>query len=373
MELKGQIEEIIYQNEVNGYTICNIESDGELITAVGYLPFIVAGDTVKLNGRFVTHQEYGEQFKIDTFEKIMPETLAGLEKYLSSGIIKGIGPSTASKIIEKFGEDTISVFKFSPEKLSEVKGISKSKAIEMAEEFNEKWELWQIVGFLERFGISANNAKKIYDALGKNAIEEIEKNPYVLVDITYGVDFKKIDKIAMEIGIESNSEKRIESAIKYGIILSTYNGHTCVIKQNLIGFLEQLLNIPVEDIETGFINLKVREEIVIENRDQNEWVYLYPFYKAEKNIADIIHIFKKSQNSKKINNIKKELKKQEKLFGIELSEKQIEAIEAVNDNNICVITGGPGTRKDYNYKKHYRTIQNAKEKSGVMCAYRTSG
>lgn len=356
MEIKGQIQEIIYQNETNGYTVCELEAEGELITAVGYLPFIVVGDTVKLNGKYVTHQEYGEQFKIDTFEKTMPETLAGLEKYLASGIIKGIGPNTAKKIIEKFGENTVSIFKLNPERLAEVKRISKSKALGMAEEFNEKWELWQIVGFLERFGIGSNNAKKIYDALGKNAIEEIEKNPYVLVDITYGVDFKKIDKIAMEIGINANDEKRIESAIKYGIILSTYNGHTCVIKENLMIFLEQLLNVPISNIENGFINLKVREEIVIEEREDNNWVYLYPFYKAEKNIADIIQILNKSKNSKKINNIRKELKKQEKSLGIELSDKQIEAIEAVNENNICVITGGPGTRENNNNKEYNRII-----------------
>ena len=356
MEIKGQIEEIIYQNETNGYTVCELQVEGELVTAVGYLPFIVAGDTVKLNGKYVTHQEYGEQFKIDTFEKIMPETLAGLEKYLASGIIKGIGPNIAQKIIEKFGEDTISIFKLYPERLAEVKGISSTKALEMAGEFNEKWELWQIVGFLERFGISSNNAKKIYDALGKNAIEEIKRNPYVLVDLTYGVDFKKIDKIAMEMGVSSYDEKRIESAIKYGIILSTYNGHTCVIKENLIFFLEQLINVPVQNIENGFINLKVKEDIVIEERDNGTWVYLYPFYKAEKNIADIVHIFNKSKNSKKISKIRHELKKQEKSLGMELSDKQIEAIEAVNENNICVITGGPGTRKNNNNKKHYRII-----------------
>ncbi len=367
MELKGQIEEIIYQNELNSYTICNIKVDGELITAVGYLPFIVIGDTVKLNGKYVMHQEYGEQFKIDTFEKIMPETLEGLEKYLGSGIIKGIGPNTAQKIIEKFGEETINIFKCSPEKLSLVKGISKIRALEMAEEFNEKWELWQIVAFLEKFGVNANNAKKIYDALSKNAVEEIEKNPYILVDISYGVDFKKIDKIAMEIGIATNNEKRIESAIKYGIIISAYNGHTCVVKDNLIIFMEQLLNVPIQDIENGIINLKVKEEIIVEKREEEEWIYLYPFYKAEKNIAEIIQVFKKSKNVKKIERIQEELKKQEKQFGIELSEKQKEAIEAVNENNICVITGGPGTGKTTIIKNIIELYKKHKKKV-VLCA-----
>ena len=152
MEIKGQILEFIYKNDSNSYTIAEFEKDdGDFLTIVGYLPFIEEGDTLKLIGKMVTHQEYGEQFKVDTFEKLMPENSKALEKYLSSGTIKGIGPATAKKIIEKFGEESIHVFKFEPLRLAEIKGISKSKAYEIGEEFNEKWELWQIVGFLEKF------------------------------------------------------------------------------------------------------------------------------------------------------------------------------------------------------------------------------
>ena len=152
MEVKGQIVEVIYKNDSNSYMVAELEQDNsELLTIVGYLPFIDEGDTLKLFGKMVVHQEYGEQFKIDTFEKMMPENSKALEKYLSSGTIRGIGPATAKKIITKFGEDTINIFKFEPLRLSEIKGISKSKAYEIGEEFNEKWELWQIVGFLEKF------------------------------------------------------------------------------------------------------------------------------------------------------------------------------------------------------------------------------
>ena len=166
MELKGQIEDFIYQNEINSYTIAVLQTqDLDEITVVGYLPFIAVGDTLKLTGKMVVHQEYGEQFKIDTFEKLMPESAEALEKYLASGTIKGIGPATARKIIDKFGDDTINVFKFEPMRLAEIKGISKDKAYDISEEFNEKWEVWQIVSFLEQFGIGANNSKKVYDAL----------------------------------------------------------------------------------------------------------------------------------------------------------------------------------------------------------------
>ena len=166
MELKGQIEDFIYQNESNSYTIAVLQTqDLDEITVVGYLPFIAVGDTLKLTGKMVVHQEYGEQFKIDTFEKLMPESAEALEKYLASGTIKGIGPATARKIIDKFGDDTINIFKFEPMRLAEIKGISKDKAYDISEEFNEKCEVWQIVSFLEQFGIGANNSKKVYDAL----------------------------------------------------------------------------------------------------------------------------------------------------------------------------------------------------------------
>lgn len=218
MEIQGRLNDIIYQNEVNSYTIGTFETNEEEITIVGYLPFIHSGDCLKLFGKFVTHQEYGEQFKIDSFQKMMPQTLDALEQYLSNGIIKGIGPATAKKIVNTFGEDTIHVFKYEPEKLANIKGITKEKAVDMAHEFNENWELWQIVGYLEQFGIGPQNAKKVYELLGVDAIKKIEENPYILIDIARGVDFKQIDKMAIDIGIDYNNEKRIESGIKYSLI-----------------------------------------------------------------------------------------------------------------------------------------------------------
>lgn len=357
LELKGQIEEIIYRNDANSYSIAVLNTGDIEITIVGYLPFVEEGDTVKVVGKMVVHQDYGEQFKVETFEKLMPETSVALEKYLASGAIKGIGPATARKIIEKFGEESVSIFKFEPMRLAEIKGISKDKAYEIGEEFNEKWELWQIVGFLERFGISANNSKKVYDALGKEAVQKIEDNPYVLVDIVYGVDFYKIDKIALEIGIPKDNDFRIKSGIKYALLTSSYNGHLCVQKDNLISFVKQILDVDLEEIENNLVNLRVLEEIVIEERnDDTIWVYLYPLYVVEKNISDRLIALKNSKNVKYIKDFKNELKIQEDKQDITLSEKQFEALEQINDNNVCIITGGPGTRKNNNYKMYVRNL-----------------
>ena len=345
MEIKGEVTDIIYQNEVNSYTIAVFETDEEETTIVGYLPFVKSGDTLKVEGKFVEHKDYGRQFKVETFEKLMPETLGALEKYLANGSIKGIGEATAKKIIKTFGEDTINVFKFEPEKLAQIKVISKSKAIEMSESFIENWEVWQIVGFLERFGIGAENAKKIYDLLGIDAIEQIESNPYILIDMARGVDFKQIDQMALKLGISYDNQKRVESGIKYGLIKATYNGHSCVIKQNLIDYVISLLDVTTEAIEDNIINLKAKGEIIVETRDEAEWIYLENFYNVEKEIATRIIRLDKSKNLKKIEHIENALKGVEKKSNIELSEKQREAVLSINDSNVTIITGGPGTGK----------------------------
>lgn len=366
-EIEGILTEIIYQNEVNSYVVGIFETEEEQITVVGYLPFIKKGDTLKIIGKFVEHKDYGEQFKIETFEKLMPQTLGALETYLANGNIKGVGPATASKIVNKFGEDTIHVLKFEPQKLAQIRGITKDKAIEISESFIENWEVWQIVGFLERFGIGAESAKKVYDLLGINAIAEIEADPYMLIDISRGVDFKQIDQMAIELGIEKENQKRVKSGIKYALIKITYNGHCCTLKENLIEYVKTLLNVNEATIENGIINLKVNDEIVVENRNGEEWIYLYSFYNAENQIARNILELDKYRNVKKVSNIEKELNLVEKRTDIILSEKQKEAIRAINDNNVTIITGGPGTGKTTIIKSIIEIYKQKKYKI-VLCA-----
>ena len=345
MEITGEIRDIIYKNEINSYTIAEFETEEEATTVVGYLPFVNSGDTLKLTGKFVEHKDYGRQFKIDTFEKMMPQTLDALERYLANGNIKGIGETIAKRIIRKFGEETIHVFKYEPLRLAEVRGISEAKAKEMSESFIENWEVWQIVGFLDRFGIGAEYAKKVFDLFGTRAIEEIEANPYILIDLSKGVDFRQIDKMALDLGISYDNEKRVTSGIKYGLIRATNNGHTCVLKSNLIEFVINLLDVMAENVEDGLINLKVKNEIVVENRENEEYVYLYSFYQTEEEIAFRIKRLQKAKNVKRISNLESELKKVEKQSSIELSEKQKESLKLVNENNVTIITGGPGTGK----------------------------
>ena len=379
MELQGEVIEIIYKNELNSYCIAVINPDKDLIeeenipdlndelTIVGYLPFVNIGDTLKVVGKFVEHQEYGKQFKVDTFEKMMPQTTKSLERYLANCGIKGIGPATAKSIVTTFGEDTINVFKFEPEKLSQIKGITKEKAIEIATTFIENWEMWQLVGFLDKFGIGPQSAEKVYKELGANAVEEIESNPYVLVDLVNKVNFEQIDKIALSLGIEYNNNKRIRSGIKHALNLMTYNGHCCTRYENLVEFVKKLLNVDENSIEDSIINMKAREDIVIEDRENEEWVYLYQYYKAEQTVADTLISLNSYKNIKEIDRFESELKLFEKKSNIELSEKQIEAIRAINNNNVCIITGGPGTGKTTIIKTIIDIFKH-NEMKPVLCA-----
>ena len=345
MEIKGEIVDIIYQNEINSYTIAVFDTDEEETTVVGYLPFVKRGETLTLEGDFVEHKDYGRQFKIKTFERIMPETLGAIEKYLAGGNIKGIGEVTAKRIVDKFGENTVNILRNDYEKLAEVKGITLLKAREISESFVENQEVWQIVSFLEKFGIGIENAKKIYDKLGINSIEQIEKDPYILIDLTKGVDFKKIDNMALELGVYYENERRVQSGIRYALMRVTVNGHSCTLKENLIEFVISLLDVSSDCVEDNLINLKAKDEIVIERRENQEWVYLKDLYIVELEIAERILRLENSKNVKKILNFEKVLKNIEKKSDIDLSEKQREAIFSINEHNVNIITGGPGTGK----------------------------
>ncbi len=367
MEIKGKIRDIIYRNEINSYTIATFETDEEETTVVGYLPFIEKGDNLKITGNFVEHPEYGRQLKIETFEKLMPEDLDSIENYLANGKFKGIGPATAKRMVNTFGKDVINIIKFEPEKLSCIKGITEEKAIEISQSFNENWEVWQIVSYLEKFGIGPQSAEGIYKKLGPNTITTIEENPYILIDLTVRVNFAQIDQIAIKMGMDLENDKRIRSGIKYALKLSTNNGHCAVLYENLIQFVKDLLNVSEVMIENNIIFLKTKNEIVLEDRENQEWVYLYNYYMAEKNVAESLVDLDNYLNVKEISNFEKKLKKIEKHSDLKLSEKQREAVISVQEHNVCVITGGPGTGKTTIIKTIIEMYKQ-EEKKVVLCA-----
>ena len=340
MKIKGQIDNIIYSNEANGYTVCEVVSEMQIITVVGYLPFINTGDVIIADGEMIKHNIYGEQFKINTFEKVMPSGIYEIEKYLGSGVIKGIGPVTAKKIVSRFGDESIYVLKCEPYKLTEIKGINNEKAEFISDEFNKLWELWQIVTFLQKYDIGTANATRVYKELGVNALNIIKDNPYILLDILYGVGFEKVDKIAYELGIEYNSPYRISSAIKHGLKLALRNGHTSTSKLSLIDFVSNILNVNSELVDNEMVALTYSKQIYIEN----DYVFLKEYYEAEDTIARKL-VSMSLDKVKKCINLDKKIKEQEEKIGIKLSEEQKNAIKNVFESKVSIITGGPGTGK----------------------------
>ena len=363
--LTGEVKEIIYVNDANGYTIADFETDtGNETTIVGYLPFITLGSSLKVVGNFVMHKDYGRQFKVETFEVIVPQNLTQLEKYIGNGLISGIGPATAKRIIKTFGEDTLAVLKFEPEKLAEVKGITLEKAEKISVEFNESLGLWEIVSYLGKLGIEPKNAQSIYKKLGQETIEKVQENPYILVDLGIRVDFHQIDRMAMQIGFEKTNLKRIDCGILHALNLSAGNGHSCVLEENLIRYVSSLLGISEEDVADGINDLIAKEKIVIETREKINWVYQKEYYDAESNIVRNIVSLEEADNIKAFKNLNKRIKD---TCTIDLSKEQLDAIKLVNDNNVTIITGGPGTGKTTIIKVIIELYDSLKKKV-VLCA-----
>lgn len=341
MEIKGQIEEILYANEENGYTVCSVSlEDDTLLTAVGYLPFVSIGDVVMLHGKMVMHNTYGEQFKVDSFEKNMPVSMKEIEKYLGSGIIKGVGPVTSKKIIDKFGDNAIYILRFEPYKLSEISGITSVKATQISDEFNKQWELWQIVIFLQKYGIGATNATRVYKEYGINAIDKIEENPYALLSILYGVDFKAVDKMAISLGIDYDSNFRISSGIKYALSTSLRNGNTCVLKQNLLEYVSNILGVEKELVDNEISALLISKELYIED----DKVFLKSYFEAEESVAQRL-LMMCNDKVKTYHSLSDKILNTESKLGIKLSAEQKKAVEMIFKNKVTIITGGPGTGK----------------------------
>ncbi len=348
MEEIGKVVNIIYYNDKNGYTIFLLRTNEKTVTCVGYVPYIKVRDSLTVQGEYVTHSVYGKQFKIATFEKNVPTSDEELLEYLSSGVIKGLGEKTAQRIIDKFGQDSIEIIKNEPEKLADIKGVSLKKAKELQTIVNSDWYFLKLAQFLNPYGIGATNIKKVFQALGENSLNLIYEDPYMLLDIVYGVEFSYIDKIASDLNFEKDNVKRIRSGVKYCLLNSLYKGNTCAKYLDLIEAVVNFLNVPVEAVENCIIQMINQKDIVIEYRDKEDiykdrFVYLYNIYNMEQDIADIVRT--KSNEFASGKDVKNRLEKIQKRLGIELTQIQKDAIIMAYSYNLSVITGGPGTGK----------------------------
>jgi exodeoxyribonuclease V alpha subunit len=356
--IEGTVEEVVFVNEANGFTVCDIHYNKNLVTAVGYMPYLSVGETVKLMGQWVVHRDYGDQFKVEYYEKVLPCTSTMIYKYLASGIIKGIREATAKKIIDKFGDKALEIIQNEPERLAEIKGISEKKAAEIGACFEEQREVRKIVMFLQQYGVTPNYAVKAYKTFGNNAIEQIKDNPYILSEEIYGIGFKTADKIAINMGIDRNAVARIRAGIKYVLTYNSSGGHTFLPKDILIRLAAELLEASEEAVEHALISMMVDKSIFIERTEDMEGVYLVPFHHAELGVARRLMDIAFAELQVKLENVDSEISKIEKEIGITLAQQQREAVKQSLYHGVLVITGGPGTGKTTTINTIIKLMEN---------------
>jgi exodeoxyribonuclease V alpha subunit len=352
-KIKGYVDKIIYRNNENGYTVFNLEENGCETVCVGVFHFISEGEYLELAGSFVFHGVYGEQFKVDGYENIIPQGVVAIERYLASGAIKGVGKVTARRIIQEFGEDALRIIDEEPERLARIKGISMRKAQEISAQQEEKKDLRKALIFLGEYGISNTLAVKIYNQYGSDVYTIIRENPYRLADDITGIGFRKADEIAFHAGVSPNSEFRIKSCIIHLLHQAASDGHVYLpeeeLKRRIFKTLhpvttDDLCDIQESEVEKCIMDLAIDSRLILKESEEGRQVFYTSYYHTELNIAKMLHrlnlkgSISQEEFAVKIADIEKET-------GTVLDELQRKAVEAAARSGVLILTGGPGTGK----------------------------
>lgn len=343
-ELIGSVEKITYANKENGYTVCVVKSGKEHITVVGTLPFLSIGDNVKFFGKYTVHAVYGKQFSATMYETVAPKTVVAILKYLSSGIIKGVGPTTAERIVEKFGADSLDVIQNNPEYLSTIRGISPEKALNISEEYKKQFGIRELTLLLSPYEVSMEKCVKIFHSLGTESAEKIKKNPYILCNGEIDFSFEKAEKIAFDLKISPDNELRLMSGVEYILRKNLLNGHTCLPRKKLINVAVNLLDTDKSRIDEICDKMIFSLAIRSITAEQVDYLMLNEYYNAEEYISARL-IAAKNYNSANTVVDELEIDYVENKLGIKFERLQREAIKNAFNNNFFVLTGGPGTGK----------------------------
>lgn len=344
LEIKGTVEDVIFKNEDNGFCVAIIDHNSEMLFIKGIIPIIEIGQMMSFTGEYVNDPKYGEQFNVKTSQVILPTDKDGIELFLASGFIDGIGPAFAERIVDKFGKDSLDIIQYNSQKLLEIDGIGEKKLEKITKSYIEKMAMKEVVMFLQKFGVSTTFANKIYSVYEGNSISYINQNPYRLADDIKGIGFNIADRIAKKMGVEINSPFRIASGLKHKLKEVQNQGHTFLFKEELILETSKLLHIDKDLIQKEIKELIIKRGLVLQMIDGEEAVYLPYLSEAEEYVANkLVHL----NNSffRFPIDIKKELEYINESLGINLHELQKKAIKEALNNGVLVITGGPGTGK----------------------------
>jgi exodeoxyribonuclease V alpha subunit len=343
--LVGTLERIVYENQDDGYTVARFtckDYPNELVTAVGNLMSSSPGESMELKGWWVTDSKYGRQFKIIEYRTILPATLVGIKKYLGSGLIKGIGPVMAARIVSHFELETLDIIEKEPQKLLQVRGIGLKRVSWIVKAWEEQKEIKEIMIFLQSHSVSTNFAVKIYKTYQNEAIKVVKEDPYRLADDIYGIGFRTADKIAQNMGMDKNSPSRIASGIKYVLSQAADEGHSYLPVDKLTSETSKILEVDENLVKSALESLKAKETIVVEEAT----IYLAPFYFAEVGIANrVAAILKSAKPQLDEAKIFEAIIRLERLKGLEFSQLQRQAIKKAVMGKFMILTGGPGTGK----------------------------
>ena len=344
LHIEGSVENIYFKNESNGYIVLDLDAGGELIPVFGNLGDIEEGEVLILEGSYQTTRKYGVQFKAEYCERKLPESAVNIEKYLSSGAIKGIGPRLAKRIVGVFGADTLNIIENNPYRLSEIKGISRNKCEEIADEARKLFQLRSITAFLSQFNIKPKFAMNTYRRFGEASMELIQINPYILCSEGIDVEFSRADSIGAQLDIPRNSDKRIIAGIRCILKAFSERGHTCMLIEHLQKVISERLNISEKEFYSSYNSALEDNELFSYIIDDKEFVYLPDFYYAEQFIADRIKVIRDFISPEDFDyNAIIDMEEAEK--NIRYEEKQRQAITTAVSRGLMVLTGGPGTGK----------------------------
>lgn len=344
--IEGMVEEIIYANYANGYTVCTLDVGGDMVTATGCMPYLSEGESVKLTGSWITHPDYGQQFSVKLYEKVLPTTSAAILRYLGSGVVKGIRLATAKKIVDEFGDDTLNVLLTEPHRLAKISGISKAKAIEIGESYAKQQSLSSTVMFLQQYGIGAQTALKVHKRFGQDAVTYIKDDPFVLVDEVGGVSFKTVDRIAYSMGVAAENLSRLRAGVKFVLNYNAQNGgHTYLPFDVLLSVASQMLSVSEDEIERAIYSLSVENAVILQEIDGVQGVFLEKMYAAEAYICRKVSLMAQKPGILPVSEAERLVDEWEGSHTLKLADEQREAVVDALSSHIMVLTGGPGTGK----------------------------
>ncbi|MBR3043432.1 MAG: ATP-dependent RecD-like DNA helicase [Oscillospiraceae bacterium] len=344
LAMKGTVDDVLFYKEEDGYIVFDLETEEAMITVVGELGLLEPGEEVELTGNFVTHPRFGQQFRADSCVRALPSTVVNIERYLASGVIRGIGKALAKRIVSEFGEFTLQVIEKEPEKLCRIKGISPQKCEEITEAAQQIFGLRSLMGRLQAFSIPASVAMKAYRRWGTPAWELIQENPYRLCTEGIGLDFRAAERIAAALQIPANSPKRLLAGFRWLLETAALEGHTCLPFADFHAVALQGLGIQEQDFQTGYAEAIEEHVIYLYHAAEADFIYLDIYYHAEDFIASRIAA-KLAFSSPEEFDCAKAIEQEEQATGITYAEQQKKAISAAFSRGIMVLTGGPGTGK----------------------------